>query len=238
MVNVFGAVEHPHAVFELGVGARAGGVAARFGLGQRPAAEPLAGRQLGKIAPPLLVAAHFVDVVGAERRVRGHDDAHRAIHAREFLDDDGVLDVAEPAAAQFFGEDRAHVAELAEFADDFEREGLRLVPLHDVRRDLGFGELPNGLAQLNLFRRVLEIHGVPALDDLFLHGVPADGALLPVAFHRHAAGDGDAEADLERAVGLLVAADGIEEVLHVRLGIAARDAGHFVAVVAVDLLRV
>src|ERR1035437_2836783 len=75
-------------------------------------------------------------------------------------------------------------------------------------------------------------------DDLFLRGVPADGALLAVAFHRHAAGDGDAEADFKRAVGLRGAADGIDEVLHVRLGIAARDAGHFIAVFAVDLLGV
>ena len=113
-------VEHPHAVFEFGVGARAGGVAAGFGLGQRPAAQPLAGGQFGKIAPPLLVGAHLINVVGAERRMGGHDDAHRAIHAREFFNDDGVLDVAQPGAAEFFREDGAHVAELAEFADDFE----------------------------------------------------------------------------------------------------------------------
>src|ERR1035437_9613234 len=75
-------------------------------------------------------------------------------------------------------------------------------------------------------------------DDLFLRGIPADGALLAVAFHRHAAGDGDAEADFKRAVGLRGAADGIDEVLHVRLGIAARDTGHVIAVFAVDLLGV
>src|SRR5450755_3780642 len=76
------------------------------------------------------------------------------------------------------------------------------------------------------------------LDDLFLRGVPADGALLAVAFHRHAAGDGDAEADFKGAVGLRRAADGIEEVLHVRLGVGAGDAGHFVAIFPIDLLRV
>ena len=160
MVNVFDPLSTHIAVLEHGVGARAGGIAAGFGLGERPAAQPLAGSQFGKVAPPLLLAAHLVDVVRAERGVGGHDDAHRAIHARELLNDDGVLDVAEPAAAQFFREDGAHVAELAEFPDDFERKGLRFVPLHDVRRDLRLGELANGLAQVNLFRRVLEIHGV------------------------------------------------------------------------------
>src|ERR1035437_6613870 len=77
-----------------------------------------------------------------------------------------------------------------------------------------------------------------ASDDLLGDGVPADGALLAVAFHRHAAGDGDAEADFKRAVGPRVAADGIDEVLHVRLGVAAGDAGHVIAVSPVDLLGV
>ncbi len=76
----------------------------------------------------------------------------------QFLDDDGVLDVAEPGAAQLLREDRAHVAELAEFANDFEREDLRFVPLHDVGRDFGLGEFADGLAQLELFGRVVEIH--------------------------------------------------------------------------------
>ena len=156
-----GAVEHPacrpreRRVVRVPAASRPG-----FGFGERPAADPLAGGQFGEVAPPLLVAAHFVDVVRAERSVGGHDDADRAIDAREFLDDDGVLDVAEPGAAQFLGEDGAHVAELAEFPDDFEREGLRFVPLHDVRGDFRLGELPDGLAQVDLFRRVLEIHGV------------------------------------------------------------------------------
>src|ERR1035441_5814562 len=65
------------------------------------------------------------------------------------------------------------------------------------------------------------------LDDLFLGGVPADGALLAVAFHRHAAGDGDAEADFKGAVGLGGAAEQIDEVLHVCFGVAAGDAGPF-----------
>src|ERR1019366_1566924 len=77
-----------------------------------------------------------------------------------------------------------------------------------------------------------------ALDDLFLHGIPPHRALLPVAFHRHAAGDGNAEADFKRAVGLRAAANGVAEVLHVRLGIAARDAGHLIAVFSIDLLGV
>src|ERR1017187_515980 len=77
-----------------------------------------------------------------------------------------------------------------------------------------------------------------ALDDLFLDGIPPHGALLPVASHRHAAGDGNAEADFKRAVGLRAAADGVAKVLHVGLGIAACDAGHLIAVFSIDLLGV
>ena len=90
--------------------------------------------------------------------MRGHDDAHRAIHARQFLDDDGVLDVAQPGAAELFGKDGAHVAELAQLADHFEREDLVFIPLHDVRRNFGLGEFPHGFAQLDLFGCVFEIH--------------------------------------------------------------------------------
>src|ERR1035437_5808297 len=152
-------VEHPHAAFEFGVGAGAGGVAAGLGLGEGPAAQPFAGGQFGKIALPLFLVAHFINVVSTERRMGGDDDADRSIDAREFFNNDGVFDVSQPAAAEFFREDGAHVAEPAEFADDFEREGLRLVPLGDERRNLGFGEFPNRFAQLDLFRGVLEIHG-------------------------------------------------------------------------------
>ncbi len=138
-----GAVEHPAspssstAVVRVPAASRAG-----FGFGERPAADPLARGQLGEVALALLVGAHLVDVVGAERSVRGDDDAHRAIHARELLDDDGVLDVAQAGAAQFLREDGAHVAELAELADDFEREDLRLVPLHDVRARFRLRRIP------------------------------------------------------------------------------------------------
>ena len=153
-----GAVEHPAFAVEFGVGAGARGVGAGLGLGERPAADPFACGQLGEIALALLLAAHFVNVVGAERGVRGDDDAHRAIDARELFNDDGVLDVAQAGAAEFFGEYGAHVAEPAQFADHVEGERLRFVPFHDVGRNFAFGELPHRLSQCDLLRGVLKIH--------------------------------------------------------------------------------
>src|SRR3984885_1579444 len=97
-------------------------------------------------------------MVGTQRRVGGDDDAYGTIHAREFFDDDGIFDVSQACAAILLREDGAHVAELPEFLDDFEREGLVFVPLHDMRRDLGGGEFAHFPAQLNLLRRVIEIH--------------------------------------------------------------------------------
>ena len=70
-----------------------------------------------------------------------------------------ALNRSEPRAAQIFGENSAHVAELAKFADDFEWEGLRLIPLHDVRQDFAFSELPNRFAKLELLGCVLEFNG-------------------------------------------------------------------------------
>ena len=49
--------------------------------------------------------------------MRRDDDAHRAIHAREFLDRGDVLDVAHARAAVLRGKDRAQQAELAQFLD-------------------------------------------------------------------------------------------------------------------------
>src|SRR5262249_46631492 len=84
-----GSVEGPTFAFEDGLGPRAGGVGAGFGFGERPAAEPFARGQFREVTLVLFGRSHFVNVVGAERGVGGDDDSDRAIHAREFLDDDG-----------------------------------------------------------------------------------------------------------------------------------------------------
>ena len=154
------AVQYPAVAVAHGGGASARGVGACFRLRQRPAADPFARGELRDVAVPLLVGARLEDVVGAERGVRGDDDADRAVHARKFLDDDGVVDVAEARAAQLFRKDRTQVAELAELFDHFERENLVFVPLHDVGPDFRVGEFADGFTELDLLRREIEFHSL------------------------------------------------------------------------------
>src|ERR1700679_2514476 len=79
-------------------------------------------------------------------------------------------------------------------------------------------------------------------DDLFLYRVPAHGASGVEALDRHAAGDGNAEADLERAVvlpagaGIIIAND-VEKVLHMGAGRGIGLAQHFDAVRPIHFLR-
>ena len=65
------AVQHPAAALQRRGGARARRVRAGLRFGQRPAADPLARRQLRQIPLPLLIGAHLENVVRAQRSVRG-----------------------------------------------------------------------------------------------------------------------------------------------------------------------
>ena len=67
----------------------------------------------------LLFGAEFVDVIGAERIVRGNEKADGAIDAREFFDDGGVFDVAEAGAAVLLRENNAHQAHFGELWEEF-----------------------------------------------------------------------------------------------------------------------
>ncbi len=94
----------------------------------------------------LFFIAGEINVIGAERSVRGHDEADGRIDAREFFDDDGVIDVAESGAAELFGKDGAQKTEPAGVFDGFEREDLLFVPFEDVRRDFGLGKFAHSFA--------------------------------------------------------------------------------------------
>ncbi len=98
-------------------------------------------------------------MIGAERSVGGDDEADGGIDAREFLDDDGVIDVAEARAAEVFRKKRAHEAQLAGMFDGFERKDLIFIPLEDVRGDFRFREFAYRLAKLNLFGGEFKFHG-------------------------------------------------------------------------------
>ena len=154
----FRAVEDPFVAVAHRGGARARRIRTGFGLGERPAADPFAGGQLRQVLLLLLLRAGFIDVIGTERSMRGDDDSDRTIDTRKFLDDDGILDVAEPRAPVFFREDGAEIAEFSELFYDRERERLVLVPLHYMRGDFRGGEIANLTPKLKLLRSVIKIH--------------------------------------------------------------------------------
>ena len=101
-----GAVQHPVVALAHGGHAGAAGVGSGRRFGQAPGADEFAGGQLADVFLFLRFVAGEENVVGAERGVRGDDDADRAIHAREFLDGGDVFDVAHAGAAVFRRERR------------------------------------------------------------------------------------------------------------------------------------
>src|SRR5215213_5489542 len=117
--------------------------------------------QRHKILLFLLLGPVHVDVVRAERIVRRDRDADRAVDARQLFDDRRVLDVAHARPAVLFGEDDAGQPQLRQFGPKLYGEVLRLVPLHDVRRDLRFGELAHARLHLLLLFVQLEFHKRP-----------------------------------------------------------------------------
>ena len=140
------AVDHPaRAVFHR-FGAHARGVGAGFRFGERPRSNPFAGGELGNVLAALLVAAGDIDVIGAQRIVRRHDQAYGRIDARELFNDDGILDVAEPRAAQVFREDGSEKAKLAGMFDYVERKDLLFIPAQNVRTDFLLGKFADAFA--------------------------------------------------------------------------------------------
>jgi len=84
-------------------------------------------------------------MIRAERRVRRHDDSHRAIDAREFLNRCYVLDVTHAGAAVLGRKDGSKQSKLADFFNRRERKFAGFVPLHDVGLDLALGKFADAL---------------------------------------------------------------------------------------------
>ena len=93
--------------------------------------------------------------------MRRHDNAHRAVHARQFLDHDGIVDVSEARPAVFFGEDHAHQTHGRQLRHQFFRELRVLVPAPDVGRNFRFRKFTDILAKLDLLWRQFKVHWRP-----------------------------------------------------------------------------
>src|ERR1035438_7963516 len=112
-----GAVQYPLLSSANGRAARAASVGAGARFGQSPCPEKFTCRQLGNVLALLFFIARDEDVVRTQRGVRRHDDADRAIDARQFFNCGDVLDIPHARAAVFSREDRAQQSEFAEFLD-------------------------------------------------------------------------------------------------------------------------
>ena len=78
--------------------------------------------------------------------MRAIGQADRGGGARNLLDRDAVLEIAEPRAAIFLFDGNAVQAERADFRPEVARELIALVDLGGPRRDLVAGEILHGLA--------------------------------------------------------------------------------------------
>ena len=146
-----GAIQHPAIFSTYGVHTCAPSIRTGRGLGQSPSTDVLACGQLAHILLFLLFVAGQENMIGAQRGVCRHDDAHRAVHAREFFNRSDVLDVAHAGPAVLRWKHHAQEAELAELFDSGQGELSRLVPFHDVGRNFAFGKLAHTLLELKLF---------------------------------------------------------------------------------------
>ena len=151
-------VEHPVIAVANGGSARAACVGTSFGFGKRPRAQLLAFGQRDKVFALLLFGSKFVDVIGAERIVRGDKQADGTVYTCELFDGGGVFDVAESGAAVLLGENDAHQAHFGQFGKYFRGEMGDFVPLHYMRSDLSLGKFADGLAEVLLFVGKSEIH--------------------------------------------------------------------------------
>src|SRR6266536_4665338 len=144
--EVLRAVQDPAgAAIAHGCGLGAARVGARLGLGQTPRRQPLSRSEPRHVTAALRLIPEPEDVARAERRVSCQNESHRAIHARELLDDRRIIAGGKTRPSVFLRKVRAEQAEIAELSKHFTRELLPLVPLHDMRPDLRFREFANGL---------------------------------------------------------------------------------------------
>ena len=101
VVNVFEPFRiHPPPGLGTRRGLRSAGVASGRRLGQAPRADPLPEASFGTYVFRCASFAAREDMIRAQRVVRRDRDPDRAVDARELLDDDDVLDVAQSRAAQ------------------------------------------------------------------------------------------------------------------------------------------
>src|SRR5262249_32801973 len=107
----------------------------------------------------LFFGAGAQDVRDAQSVVRRQRQRDARTDARDLLDADAVIERAHAGAAVGLGDLNAHQPQVRQLFDQLERKMLRLVPLHDVRPNLGLGKFADAASEELLFGRETEIHG-------------------------------------------------------------------------------
>ena len=170
-----GAVDDPLAVDDLGLGLGAPRIRARLGFGEAEAGEGAPGREVGQPLLLLLGGAVAENRIDAQADARFQGDPHRLVNPTELFD--GQAQVGELASrarrsAVLLGHDQTEDAELAQFGHELDREVGLLVPLGDLGRNLGLGEVPHQVTEFLVVLGQLE-HGRS------LASTPPRGWLVP-----------------------------------------------------------
>src|SRR5439155_6922411 len=116
-----------------------------------------------------------------EAVVRGDRQRHGRVDARQLLDADAVVDARERRAAVVLGKLDAEETERGELRDELAWKMLRLVPLADVRPNLGFGEPAHAPAQQLLVLGEPEVHRIKFTGAYFRTGPQPPSAMPPSA---------------------------------------------------------
>ena len=116
------------------------GVGADAGLGQPERRELLAPRLRDEPALALLLGPPLEERQRVEPDVDALDDTERGVGTLELLAQDREAEVVHPGAAVGLRDRRAEEPELAHPREDLAMDLALLVPLADVRQDLGLGE--------------------------------------------------------------------------------------------------
>src|SRR4030095_6188211 len=127
-------------------------------LGQPPGANLLAARQRHEELLLLLLVAEEGNVRRAKAVMRRDRKRDRRVDARELLDADAVVDRRHAGAAVLLGDLDAEQAEGGELRAQLGRKMLLLIPLADVRTNLGFRELADAAPQQDLLFGRAEVH--------------------------------------------------------------------------------
>src|SRR5215813_6075554 len=135
-----------------------GGVRARARLRQSPCPQGFPAGETRQVGRLLRGGAEKDEVIGAERVVRPHGDAHGGVHPVQLLHGQRVGDVVEGGPAVLFGDESPEEARLGETHEELAGEFVRLVVALDDGSDLGESPFAGHGSHGHLLGREPKVH--------------------------------------------------------------------------------